>query len=248
MSGPTPAPRLYSIVMPAYNEEASVGSTLRALIDALDKAPYAYEIIVVNDASTDGTAAVLESLAAEHSKIRWIENPGPNGYGAAIRKGLEHYAGDAVVVVTADGSDAPKDVLAYFAAIAEGADCAFGSRFRKGARVRGYPPFKLFVNRLANGLCGLLLASRYDDFTNGFKCYRRVVIDAMDPIVSNQFNITIEMTVKAIQGGWRIVVLPTDWTQRAAGVSNFRLLKLIKPYAATLLYCLTLHYLRRVRR
>lgn len=248
MSGPAPPPRLYSVVMPAYNEEAVVEPTLRALTLALDNAPYAYEVIVVNDASTDETAAVLERLAAEHPKIRCIENPGPNGYGAAIRKGLEHYDGDAVVVVTADGSDAPKDVVAYFAAIAEGADCAFGSRFRKGARVTGYPPFKLFVNRLANGLCGLLLASRYDDFTNGFKCYRRAVIDSMAPLVSSQFNITIEMTVKAIQGGWRIVVLPTDWTQRVAGVSSFRLLKLIKPYAATLLYCLTLHYLRKVRR
>lgn len=234
----------FSIVMPAYNEEAVIERTITELVRELDRQAIDYEIIAVNDASRDGTWAVLQTLAATMPRLRCITNAGPNGYGYAIRAGLELYRGEAVVVVTADGSDSPRDVVAYFRAIERGADCAFGSRFVKGARVSGYPPFKLFVNRLANACVSRLLGTSYDDFTNGFKCYRRHVVDSMLPIVSGQFNITIELSVKAVQGRWTYEVCPTDWTEREAGTSSFKLFKLIVPYTATLLYCLTLNYLR----
>lgn len=234
----------FSIIMPAYNEEAVLERTITELVRELEREAIDYEIIAVDDASKDATLSVLQAVAANTPRLRYVTNEGPNGYGHAIRAGLALYRGDAVVVVTADGSDSPRDVVAYFRAIENGADCAFGSRFVKGARVSGYPPFKLFVNRLANALVARLLGTRYDDYTNGFKCYRRCVVESMLPIVSGQFNITIEMSIKAIQGGWTYEVCPTDWTEREAGASSFRLFKLIVPYAATLIYCLTLHYLR----
>ena len=239
---------LFSVVMPAYNEEAVIAGTVGALAAALDAAGLRYEILVVDDASADGTAGVVERLAANHPALRLIRNPGPNGYGFAIRKGLEQYTGDAAVIVTSDGADAPKDVIAYFDAIAGGADCAFGARFGAGSTVTGYPPVKRVINRMANRILGWLVRSSYRDFTNGFKCYRRAVIDAMQPLVSGQFNITIEMSLKAVQGGWSFVVLPNDWTEREAGQSTFRILKLVMPYAATMIYCLTLRYLRSIRR
>ena len=234
--------------MPAYNEEAVVERTIRDLSAELDARGFEYEIITVDDNSKDATWSVLERLAKELPRLRPVANLGPNGYGYAIRKGLESYRGDAVVIVTADGSDAPKDVAAYFDAINEGFDCAFGSRFAKGAKVTGYPPFKLFVNRMANALVGMILKSRYDDYTNGFKCYRRSVMEAMQPIVSGQFNITVELAVKAILGGYSFKVVPTDWTQREAGASSFKLFKLIGPYFASLTYCLSLHSLKRSTR
>ena len=235
----------FSVVMPAYNEEAVVERTIRELSAELDALGVEYEIICVNDNSTDGTLLVLERLAGEFPRLHPISNPGPNGYGYAIRRGLEHYRGDAVVIVTADGSDAPADVVAYVTALQEGFECAFGSRFAKGAKVTRYPPFKLVVNRLANTLVRFILRSRYDDYTNGFKGYRRQVIDAMQPIVSGQFNITVELAVKAVLGGYRYKVVPTHWTQRDAGASSFRLFKLIGPYFASLSYCLALNALRR---
>lgn len=244
---PSKAPA-FSVVMPAYNEEAVVERTIRDLSAELDARGFDYEIITVNDNSKDGTWSVLERLAKELPRLRPVTNAGPNGYGYAIRKGLETYRGDAVVIVTADGSDAPKDVAAYFDAINEGFDCAFGSRFAPGAKVTGYPPFKLFVNRMANALVGMILKSGYDDYTNGFKCYRRTVMDAMQPIVSGQFNITVELAVKAILGGYSYKVVPTDWTQREAGASSFKLFKLIGPYFASLTYCLALNSLRKSKR
>lgn len=234
--------------MPAYNEQDVIGATLTALTDYLDASGFRYEIIVVNDGSEDRTEDVLREVEAIRSRVRHINNHGPGGYGHAIRKGLEVYEGDAVVVVTADGSDSPKNVGDYFRKISEGYDCVFGSRFAPGAKVRGYPPVKLLANRIANQVIALLVGHAYKDFTNGFKCYRRYVVDDMQPLIGGQFNITIEMAVKAVTGGWKYAVVPTDWTQRSAGISSFRLLRLAKPYALTLLYCLIRNYLRNVAR
>jgi dolichol-phosphate mannosyltransferase len=246
--GAHPVPTLYSIVMPAYNEEAVIDATLRDLTSHLDGTGFAYEIVVVDDGSRDRTHDILVALAAGHPAIRPVQNPGPGGYGFAIRKGLQHYRGDAVVVVTADGADAPKDVAAYFAKMAEGYDCVFGSRFGKDSTVTGYPPVKRAVNRVANWLLSWIVGHRYRDFTNGFKCYRRHVIDDMQPLVSGQFNITIEMSLKAVLAGWTYAVVPNDWSERDAGKSSFRLLRLVKPYATTMLYCLSRAYLLKVRR
>lgn len=233
----------YSIIMPAYNEEAVLDATVRDLCGYLDGTRHRYELLVVDDASTDSTRAVANALSAEFPALRVLRNSGSNGYGHAIRCGLNAYCGDAAVVVTSDGADAPKDVAAYFDAIAQGYDCAFGSRFGPDSRVEGYPPVKRVINRMANRLIGWLVGSRYRDFTNGFKCYRREVIDRMGPFVSGQFNITIEMSLKAVLDGARIMVVPNDWRQRDAGQSSFKVLSLIRPYGATLLYCLCRAYL-----
>ena len=104
------------------------------------------------------------------------------------------------------------------------------------------------VNRVANWLLSLIVGGKYRDFTNGFKCYRREVIADMQPLITGQFNITIEMSLKAVMGGWRYAVIPNDWRQRDAGQSSFKIFKLIKPYAMTLLYCYARRYLLSVRR
>ena len=239
---------LFSIVMPTYNEEDVVEETLLQLSAHLDVCKFNYEIIVVNDGSTDNTGSILDQFEKTHPSVIHISNPGPGGYGYAIQKGLQVYKGDAVVVVTSDGADSPKDIAAYFNKIQEGYDCVFGSRFLPGTKVTGYPPFKLFINRMANKFLGLVLRSKYNDYTNGFKCYRRYVIDAMQPIISGQFNITIEMSVSAILSGWKYSVVPNDWTQRDAGSSTFSITKLMKPYFMTLIFCTTRNYIQKIRK
>ena len=234
--------------MPAYNEEGVIEQTLLELTSYLDGCDFRYEIVVVNDGSTDQTESILNEIESTHNVVRHVNNEGKHGYGYAIRKGLEVYKGGAVVIVTSDGSDAPKDIAAYFAKIQEGYDCAFGSRFLPGTKVTNYPKFKLLINRIANYFLALILRSKYKDFTNGFKCYRRHVIDAMQPMVAGQFNITIELAVSATLAGWSFAVVPTDWTQRDAGDSSFYMGKLLKPYFLTLIYCLTRSYLCNTRR
>src|SRR4051812_26101471 len=94
--------RTLSVVVPAYNEEAVIAPPLRALIAHLDREQIDYEILVVTDASRDGTEAVLFELETTSRHLRHVTNPGPHGYGCAVRHGLGHFKGDAVVVMMAD--------------------------------------------------------------------------------------------------------------------------------------------------
>jgi dolichol-phosphate mannosyltransferase len=236
---------MLSVVLPAYNEASVIEATIRALAAELDRAQVTYELLVVNDKSRDATADVLTRLEAEFPTLRHVDNPGPHGYGRAVRHGLAHYRGDAVVIAMADGSDAPSDVLAYWRLIEAGQDCAFGMRFAPGTKVEGYPPFKRLLNRAGNRLIAGLLGSDYTDFTNGFKCFRRHVIDGMQPLVGAGFNLTIEMSMKAVLSGARFAVVPNSWVQRVDGVSKFRLVEAGALYLATIAYCLLQHRLAR---
>jgi dolichol-phosphate mannosyltransferase len=237
--------KLLSVVVPAYNEEAVIAQTLTALIACLEQQNIEYEIVVVNDASRDGTEAVLRDLEATRPRLRHVTNSGPHGYGCAVRHGLAHFTGDAVVVVMADGSDSPEDVVAYFRKIQEGYDCAFGMRFGPNARVTGYPRFKRLLNRAGNRLIAWLVGSDYTDFTNGFKCFHRDVIARLQPLVGAQFNLTVEMSMKAVLGGARVAVIPNSWIERSEGVSKFKVMSVSGLYLLTILYCLVQHRLGR---
>jgi dolichol-phosphate mannosyltransferase len=229
-----------SVVIPAYNEEHTLERTVQELAEALKAANLDFEVLVVNDGSKDGTEQKLIELERIHPALRHVLNEGKHGYGHAVRCGLDHYRGDAVAIVMADGSDSPSDLVAYAGKIREGYQCGFGSRFVPGARVEDYPRFKLVINRLGNWLIALLFRQRYYDLTNGFKCYRREVIDAMQPLVSGQFNLTMEMSLKAVAAGARYAVVPTSWRNRDAGSSKFKVFAQVYLYLVTLLYCLVI--------
>ena len=144
-----------------------------------------------------------------------------------MRAGLEHFQGDAVAVVMADGSDSPSDVICYYRALQQGYDCVFGSRFIRGGKVYDYPFHKLVLNRLANRFIGLLFGFRFNDTTNAFKCYRRQVIQGMQPLIAPHFNLTVEMPLKAIVRGFSYAVVP-----KLDEPENRRLKLKIKKWAA----------------
>jgi dolichol-phosphate mannosyltransferase len=200
---------MFSILIPAYNEANRIGETCRAIVAAFAAEGITdWEILVINDGSTDGTAAVLESLEREEPRIRQRLNDLPGGFGFAVRCGLDHFAGDAVAIVMADGSDDPADIIRYYRAIAAGAECVFGSRFVPGAVVVGYPFVKLVINRIVNTATRLLFRIPHNDLTNAFKCYRREVVEGMRPFVANHFNLTLELPLKAIVRGYTFVMMP----------------------------------------
>ena len=136
------------------------------------------------------------------------------GFGFAVRAGLDTFTGDAVAIVMADGSDSPDDLVRYYRVLEEGYDCAFGSRFVRGAKVRDYPRFKLVLNRAANAFIRMLFRHGYNDTTNAFKAYRREVIETIQPLLSNHFNLTVEMPLKAVVRGHSFAVVPISWTNR----------------------------------
>src|SRR5262249_37142429 len=158
-----------TVLIPAHNEGAGITPTLHAIAGALKGAGIAHEILVVLDHCTDDTAAIASRVARELPVVRVSENPMPGGYGFAIRHGLEAMQGDAVVIVMADGSDDPRDIVQYYRTLEAGYDCAFGSRFMAGATVRGYPRHKLWLNRIGNLIIRFVFRSKYNDTTNAFK-------------------------------------------------------------------------------
>jgi dolichol-phosphate mannosyltransferase len=238
-------PLRLSVVIPAFNEEGVIANTVRALVAKLEGARLDYELLIINDGSADRTEPIVAELEALFPKLRHLNNPSPHGYGYAVRLGLAHYEGDAVAVVMADGSDSPDDLVRYFQKLREGYDCAFGHRFAASSRMTGYPFTKAIANRLGNWLIACLIDRRYSDFTNGFKCFRRSVIERMQPLVSGKFNLTIEMSIKAVLSGARYAVIPNDWTGRTSGESKFRIVRMARSYLMTIAYCLTRHWLVR---
>jgi dolichol-phosphate mannosyltransferase len=227
-----------SVVIPAHNEEAGVGSTIAAIAARLAAESIPFEIVVVDDHSSDRTAAVVAEAALRYPSTRCVPNLKCNGFGNAIHTGLDAFTGDAVVIVMADASDDPDDIVVYWRKLCEGYDCVFGSRFMRGADVVDYPWFKLALNRLANLFVAIVFGVRYNDMTNAFKCFRREVIDGVQPILSHHFNITVELPLKAIVRGYSWTVVPTNWYNRKDGVSKFKVKEMGSRYLFIILYAL----------
>ncbi len=236
---------LLSVLIPAHDEGGSIVATVQAIEGVLRGADIPHEILVVLDHCTDDTESALRQLMVEMPALRISTNPGSGGYGFAVRHGLDVYTGDAVVVAMADASDDPRDIVTYHHKLEEGFDCAFGSRFIDGAAVRNYPWQKLLMNRAANRVIRLLFRERYNDFTNAFKCYRREVIDGCRPLLSNHFNLTIELPLKAIVRGYSWTVVPTNWYGREAGESKFLIKEMGSRYVYIILYALIEKYFSR---
>lgn len=234
-----------SVVIPAHNEVESIATTVRAIAAELTAEQIPYEIVVVDDASSDGTAESALAVAAEDPCVVYLRSPRPPGFGHAVRAGLDVYSGDAVAIVMADLSDSPRDLVSYYRALEQGFDCAFGSRFIRGGHVSDYPRFKLALNRLVNFGIRLLFRHGYNDTTNAFKAYRREVIDHIQPLLSNHFNLTVEMPLKAIVRGHSYAVVPISWTNRAHGVSKLKLQEMGSRYLFIVLYVFLEDHLSR---
>jgi dolichol-phosphate mannosyltransferase len=234
-----------SVVIPAHNEAESIGETIESTVAALEAAEIHYEILVIDDASGDGTADVVNAIAASNDRVRCVRSHHPPGFGHAIRSGLDLYTGDAVAIMMADMSDSPKDLVLYYRVLEQGYDCAFGTRFGNGGRTYGYPRPKLALNRLVNTGIRILFQHGYNDTTNAFKAYRRHVIDQIQPLLSNHFNLTVEMPLKAIVRGYNYAVVPVTWTNREHGVSKLHLNEMGSRYAFIVLYVWLEHHLSR---
>jgi dolichol-phosphate mannosyltransferase len=232
-----------SVVIPAHDEAGSVGETVSSLVSLLEREEIDHEVLVIDDASSDGTAHIVEALGLP--TVRCIPSRYPSGFGFAVRTGLDLYTGDAVAVMMADGSDSPRDLVQYHRLLDEGYECAFGSRFVDGAEVVEYPRFKLTLNRIANkGIQGLFRHG-YNDTTNAFKAYRREVIEGIAPLLSNHFNLTVEMPLKAVTRGYSYAIVPISWANRTSGQSKLKLKEMGSRYMFIVLYVFLEHHLSR---
>ncbi|HOZ45033.1 MAG TPA: glycosyltransferase family 2 protein [Candidatus Hydrogenedentes bacterium] len=226
---------VYSVVVPAHNEEQNVAPTTETLAQVLRDEGIPFEIVVVNDHSSDRTPEVVAEVQGQSPEVRLVHNTMPGGFGRAVRCGLKHFKGDVVAIVMADLSDSPADVVACYRKIEEGYDCVFGSRFIRGSRVVQYPVVKLVVNRIVNHAMRFIFMTRHNDLTNAFKVYRRDVIESISPLYAAHFNITIEMSLSSLIRQYRIAQIPIAWSGRTWGSSNLRLQEMGRRYLCTLL-------------
>ncbi|MBF0196485.1 MAG: glycosyltransferase family 2 protein, partial [Planctomycetes bacterium] len=193
-----------SVVIPAHNEEGNIEKTYEELKSALDARKIEFEIVVVDDNSSDSTPAILAKLQQADGRVRPVRRNTNNGFGRAVREGIANVKGDVVVIYMADLSDDPQDVIRYYDKILEGYDCVFGSRFMKGGQIVDYPKFKLVVNRIVNFMLSITFFTSHNDLTNAFKAYRTHVLDNSGPFKSSHFNITIEMSLSALIRNYKI--------------------------------------------
>lgn len=236
-----------SVVIPAYNEALNLPLTLNAFHDELKKYNIEHELLVINDNSKDNTDAIINELHKEIPVLRTIFNPPPhNGFGYAIRKGLENFSGDCVAIVMADMSDSPADLVKFYnTMISQKVDCVFGSRFIKGGKVIGYPKTKLIINRFVNAMLRIVFRIKYNDCTNAFKLYSKATIEGLKPFMSPHFNLTVELPLKAIVRGYSYAIVPNSWQNRKSGTSNLKIREMGSRYFFIVLYCLIEKYFSR---
>jgi dolichol-phosphate mannosyltransferase len=235
-----------SVVIPAHNEEGCIEATIRDLVTTLNAESIPHEILIVNDNSRDATESILRRLGQEFPSVRYINNQPPNGFGFAVRCGLENYSGDCVAVYMADASDDPKDLVKFYRTMVERrVDCVFGTRWSKGGKVYDYPAIKLFINRLANLFIKVVFQFRYNDTTNAFKLYRSHVMQGLKPFLSHHFNLTVELPLKAMVRGYSYAIVPNSWTNRKAGESKLKIREMGSRYLFIVIYCLIEKWLSR---
>ena len=232
-----------SVVIPAYNEAESLPETITQIHAALLNYNIPNEILVINDNSSDNTLEILSGLEKDFDTLRYITNKGPNGFGYAIRKGLENFTGDIVAIMMADLSDSVDDLVTYYhTLINKKVDAVFGSRFIKGGNIIDYPRLKKIINRISNFIIRIIFRLKYNDTTNAFKMYRKETIEGLKPFLSPHFNLTIELPLKVIIRGYSYAVVPNSWKNRKHGKSNLKIREMGSRYFFILLYCLIEKY------
>ena len=225
-----------SVIIPSKDEAENLTVCVRKIAEELTAQDIEYEILVIDDGSIDETPAVLEKLSRKFQTTRGIRNQGQNGFGRAVRLGLQEYSGDAVAIMMADQSDSPKDLVKYWEILKDGHECVFGSRFISGSKVSDYPKVKLIANRLVNTLIRCAFKIKFNDVTNAFKMYRREVIEGCRPFIAPHFNLTVEIPLKAIIRGYSWTVVPISWKNRSKGVAKLKLKEMGSRYFFIIAY------------
>jgi len=208
-------------VTPTYNERENLPDLAQALFEALPEA----RLLVVDDASPDGTGELADRMAAEDDRVAVLHRPGKLGLGSAyvegFRQGLQ-YGYDLFVHLDADLSHDPRYLPAMLAAIEAGADIATGSRRVEGGGVEGWGPRRTLMSKGAGLYARCLLDRRVRDWTSGFKVIRSEVLEAIDlaSIRSEGYSFLMEVTFRALRRGFRVAEIPIVFIDRRAGHSK----------------------------
>jgi len=227
-----------TIVIPVYNEGENIGECLRQIHSQV-KVPYCS--LVVYDFDEDNSIPVVLQLQQESPEIpvKLLKNNLGRGVINAIKMGLKAAESSYVVVTMADLSD-PPSVINHMMDVAksENSDIVCGSRYMKGGKQYGGPLLKKVLSRVAGVSLYFMTSLPTHDVTNSFKLYKKTVLDAFTIESEGGFEIGMELVVKAHFNGFKVSEVPTEWTDRIAGESNFKLFKWLPNYLKWYFYSL----------
>jgi dolichol-phosphate mannosyltransferase len=209
------------VILPTYQEAANVAAVLGRLREAVPEA----SILVVDDASPDGTAELAEIAGKELGRIDVLRRPGKDGLGSAYRagfaRGLEQ-GFDVMVEIDADGSHDPAALPSLLAAVAAGADLAIGSRYVPGGSIPDWPRMRRLISVFGNRYAAALLRLDVRDATAGYRAYRAEALRHLDlPAVrADGYGFQVEMAYRVAKLGGTIVEVPITFTDRTEGDSK----------------------------
>ncbi len=226
-----------SIIIPVYNEVRQLQITIKKL--QILKKKINFEIIFIDDFSNDGSYELIKRIKKNKKNIKVYKNP-KKGLGSAIEVGIKKSKKIYTCIFMCDLSDDISDIIRYYESINKDkkVDAIFGTRFSKNSKVTNYPYLKLFLNRLANNIIKIIFFSDYNDFTNAFKIYKRKTLIKLLPIVSESFNVFLELPLKIVTRKYFYKIISISWKGRKIGVSKFKIKEISSMYIFTLLYCL----------
>jgi glycosyltransferase involved in cell wall biosynthesis len=203
----------YSIVIPAFNESARIPATLQSVVSCVRAHDWAAEVIVVNDGSRDATAEVVREFARHAPEVRLIENPGNRGKGYSVRSGMLQALGEVVMFTDSDLSAPIEEAERLFAAIAQGADIAIGSRWlESGRQTQRQPLYRQFFGRCFNAVTRIVMGLPFADTQCGLKAFTRAAAQTVFRLQTiERWGFDPEILFIALQRGYRVVEVPVSW-------------------------------------
>ena len=218
-----------SIIVPTFNEQEQIEKTVHSLYANLKRISPKPELLIIDD-STDGTYKILQKLMNQYKILKVIHRIGKKGVGSAIRLGIKKSKGKFVIIFMADAPDDSKYIPEMLNKLKEGYDLVQTSRFLKGCKIVGYP----FKKRIGNWLCNnfiniAFLEFKLKDFSSLFKGFNKKRIEALN-LEANEFDLGLELVLKAMRKKYRIIEVPVNWIERLEGKSKLKLSRYAKHY------------------
>jgi dolichol-phosphate mannosyltransferase len=212
------------LVLPTYNEAENLDAIVRAALASLAPLGAPHRVLVVDDASPDGTGALADRLAAELDAVEVLHRGAKEGLGPAYLAGFDaalRAGAELVLQMDSDFSHDPADLPRLIAA-AESADLVLGSRYVAGGGVSDWGPLRRLLSRGGSLYARAVLGVPVNDLTGGFKCFRRQVLERidLDRVHANGYGFQIELTYRALEAGFSVEEVPIVFHDRRAGSSK----------------------------
>lgn len=226
-----------SVIVPVLYREPQLRQTMDGLAALRDRLDMEILLVVdVPDPTREAESRKENDAVAEAVQARTVYRIGERGFGSALRRAFGHATGEVLVPMMADASEDPRDVVRLAEAADQGWDVVSGSRYMAGGGIVGQT-IKQRLSHFYSFLCRLAGGPRIHDVSNAFKAYRRTVVEAV-PTVAQSFDVSVELTLKAHLAGFRVGEVPTVWTNRTEGHSNFSMRTELRNYGRWLLLAL----------